>query len=258
MKNKSVKRVLVIGNSNEFLVRSVINDLTWRGFIIEEASPTATEVSKADPNIRLYILVIKNVSELSEILVFLRDIIFDRKLFVTVICNHAEKEEIFRYIPENEISTIFERPVNIKDIGQNTEELYEKSTTAEQRKAILIIDDDPTFLHKTQQLLKDKYKVYMANSAASAIMILSKHKADLILLDYDMPIVSGPQAYEMIKAEPTAGDTPIMFLTGKNDPESISTARRLKPVHYILKSLPANELVSAISYFFLNKGLPDG
>ena len=138
------------------------------------------------------------------------------------------------------------------------EGIYEKSCTERRRKAILIIDDDPTFLRKTQQLLKDSYKIYMANSAASALMILSKHTVDLILLDYDMPIINGPQAYEMIKAEPSVGDTPIMFLTGKSDRESITTAIHLKPVHYILKSLPAKELISTISHFFVSQPFMDG
>ncbi|HAG69309.1 MAG TPA: hypothetical protein DCL38_04975 [Lachnospiraceae bacterium] len=247
------KKVLVIGNNNEFLVRSVVNDLVWRDFNVSETGPSVTEVSKADPAIRLYIMIINNFSEVVELLVYLKEVTFDKKLYVCAVCNHNDTPEIAKHMAVEEFAAFFERPVNIKEVGTAMEELYEKSCTEKRKKAILIIDDDPTYLRKTQQLLKDSYKIYMANSAASALMVLSKHTVDLILLDYDMPIIDGPTAYEMIKAEPKVGDTPIMFLTGKSDRESIATAINLKPVHYILKSLPAKELITTISHFFVNQ-----
>ncbi len=251
--NSTEKRILVIGNNNEFLVRSVVNDLEWRGFTIDEAPPAVTEVSKIDHNTRVYVLIVSSFSEFQELIIYLKDISFDRKLYVCIVCSHLDVPEITKIFSEDELAALYERPVNIKDIGTSLEEIYEKSCTERRKKAILIIDDDPTFLRNTQQLLKDNYKIYMANSAASAIMILSKHTVDLILLDYDMPVVDGPQAYEMIKAEPSVGDTPIMFLTGKSDRESIAKAINLKPVSYILKSLPAKEIITTISHFFMNQ-----
>lgn len=251
------KKILVIGNSNEFLVRSVINDLAWRDFTVSECGPSYMEVSRADPAIRLYVIIISNYAEVQELLIYLKEVSYDKKLYICVICNHEDSPEITKHLTNEELAAIYTRPVNIKEVGLAMEGIYEKACTERRRKAILIIDDDPTFLRKTQQLLKDSYKIYMANSAASALMILSKHTVDLILLDYDMPIINGPQAYEMIKAEPSVGDTPIMFLTGKSDRESIATAIHLKPVHYILKSLPAKELISTISHFFVTQPYAD-
>ncbi len=251
------KKVLIIGNNNEFLFRSVANDLEWRGFTIVEASPAITEMSKVDQNIRVYVIIISNFEEMHDLIVYLKDISFDRKLYLCVICSHLDVPALTKYISKEDLAALYERPVNIKEVGTALEGIYEKSCTERRKKAILIIDDDPTFLRKTQQLLKDNYKIYMANSAASALMILSKHSVDLILLDYEMPIVNGPQAYEMIKAEPSVGDTPIMFLSGKADRESIATAIHLKPVSYILKSLPAQELITTISHFFMNQSMGD-
>ena len=256
MNEEREKKILIIGNNNEFLVRSVINDLNWRGFSIEEAGLTVTDVSKADPSIKVYVLFIENTQGIQDLLVYLKDVSFEKKLYVCIVCNHIDVEEITGYISMEEIAALYERPVNIKEIGTSLDEIYQKSLTEGRRKSILIIDDDPTFLHKTQQLLKEKYKIFMANSAASALMVLSKHTVDLILLDYEMPIVSGPTAYEMIKAEPAVGDTPIMFLTGKMDKESVTNALKLKPVNYLTKTMPANELIAAISFFFVNNSLP--
>ena len=182
------KNILVIGNSNEFLVRSVINDLAWRDFTVSECGPSYTEVSRADPAVRLYVIIISNYAEVQELLIYLKEVSYDKKLYICVICNHDDSAEITKVLTNEELAALYIRPVNIKEVGLAMEGIYEKSCTERRRKAILIIDDDPTFLRKTQQLLKDSYKIYMANSAASALMILSKHTVDLILLDYDMPM----------------------------------------------------------------------
>lgn len=255
-KEQRPRKVLIIGNKNEFLVRSVINDLRWRHFEIEEVEPTVTEISRADESIKIYIIFIERIADVQNLLVYLKDVIFDKKLSVCVVCNHLDALELENYVTKDEIAAVFERPVNIKEIGSAIDEIFQKSSTAETRRSILIVDDDPTFLHKTQQLFRDTYKVYMANSAASALMVLSKHTVDLILLDYEMPIVGGPQAYEMIKAEPSVADTPIMFLTGKTDMQSVKKAISLKPAHYLTKTLPASELLATISYFFVHHSLP--
>ena len=98
--------------------------------------------------------------------------------------------------------------------------------------------------------LSDRYNVSMVNSAANAIAFLATNKPDLILLDYEMPVCSGPQLLEMIRAESGTSSIPVIFLTSKDDRESVAKVLALKPQGYLLKTLNPDQIVSSIDEFF--------
>ena len=72
---------------------------------------------------------------------------------------------------------------------------------------------------------------------------------DLILLDYEMPIVDGPQLLKMIRFEESTKDIPVMFLTSKSDKEHVLTAANLKPEAYLLKTMPKKDILNNITEF---------
>jgi CheY-like chemotaxis protein len=119
------------------------------------------------------------------------------------------------------------------------------------KKSILIVDDDVTYMRTIRDWLKDDYKVSMANSGIQAITWLAKNKADLILLDYEMPVADGPKVLEMLHQDGKLSMVPVMFLTGKSDKDSVLKAASLKPVKYLLKSLPPKQLLDEIDQFFI-------
>ena len=91
----------------------------------------------------------------------------------------------------------------------------------------------------------------MANSGLQAIKWLGKNKADLILLDYEMPVTSGPQVLEMLRSDDDTKDIPVMFLTGKGDKESVMAVLELKPNGYFLKTIGKDELIEKLNEFFI-------
>ena len=124
------------------------------------------------------------------------------------------------------------------------------SYSNDRRKSILIVDDNVTYMSMIMDWLKDKYRVSMANSGVKAITRLANDHADLILLDYEMPVTTGPEVLEMIRSQPTLSDIPVMFLTGVSDRESIMKVLSLKPVDYILKSIEKDGLREKLDHFF--------
>ena len=135
--------------------------------------------------------------------------------------------------------------------------LMEKVATAtddefeiQRRKCILIVDDDPTYIQMVREWLKDSYRVGMANSGTQAVAWLATNKADLILLDYDMPVIDGPKVMEMLRSESFSQSTPVMFLTGKNDRDSVTNVISLKPADYLLKTISKDKLLGTLDNFF--------
>ncbi|MBQ7160066.1 MAG: response regulator [Treponema sp.] len=118
------------------------------------------------------------------------------------------------------------------------------------KKRILVVDDDSTMLRTMNNWFSSKYEVFMANSGMNAISLLAQKKVDLILLDYEMPVVSGLQVFEMLKSEVATASIPVIFLTSKDDKETVMKVLAAKPEKYLLKTRPAEELIKSVDDFF--------
>ncbi len=86
-----------------------------------------------------------------------------------------------------------------------------------------------------------------------AIKYLSTNRPDLVLLDYEMPIVDGKQVLGMIRSESEFSDIPVIFLTSKGDKESVMQVMDLKPDGYLLKTMPPEQIKQSIDTFFQRK-----
>ncbi len=101
--------------------------------------------------------------------------------------------------------------------------------------------------------LKADYHVALANSGVQAITWLAKNACDLILLDYAMPVADGSKILQMLRSDEVTKDIPVMFLTGKNDKETVMQVIDLKPVDYLLKTIGKKELLQKLDTFFASQ-----
>ncbi|MCR5666541.1 MAG: response regulator [Eubacterium sp.] len=144
----------------------------------------------------------------------------------------------------------FERPVNAKDVAEKVLELLEKIKNHGLRKQILVVDDSPAFLRTVTEWLEEEYNVSVCPSAFTAIKLISMKEPDLILLDYEMPVCSGAQFLEMLNSESEKERPPVIFLTSKNDQETVRELLALKPQGYLLKTQPKESILVSIRNFF--------
>ncbi len=143
----------------------------------------------------------------------------------------------------------YSRPIDMEKLLSQVENYMSKVSSIAKRKNILIVDDDVSYMSMIMEWLKDKYRVSLANSGMEAITWLAGNTADLILLDYEMPITTGPQVLQMIQSSERTADIPVIFLTGKNDKESIMAVLELKPAGYLLKSIDREGLNKTLDEF---------
>ena len=165
------------------------------------------------------------------------------------IGNAEELDMLWKIVPKNMVITSFVRPIKVLDIAKNIVVQLD-IFYSNKRKTILCIDDSGVLLRKMKALLEDKYEVVLVNSAAMAIKFLTLRRPDLILLDYEMPIVNGAQVMQMIREDNDFKDIPIVFLTGKKDLHTVQNIVSLKPEGYILKSTEPEQIKREIDEFF--------
>ncbi len=115
-----------------------------------------------------------------------------------------------------------------------------------ERKHILVIDDDPLMLKMIKEHLHEIYNVATAISGKIAMKFLANRTTDLILLDYEMPGENGPAVLEKLHANEATRDIPVVFLTGITEKEKIQKALVLKPQGYLLKPIDHEKLMETI------------
>ena len=127
---------------------------------------------------------------------------------------------------------------------------YLEETEPVDKKKILVVDDSKVVLQSMKELLGKDYDITPAESGVAAIRCITLNQPDLILLDYEMPVCDGKQVLEMIRAEKSWADIPVIFLTGRGDAESVKNVMSLKPAGYMLKTMKPDEIKKVIDGFF--------
>ena len=91
------------------------------------------------------------------------------------------------------------------------------------KKKILIVDDEQTITKLLKFVLEKTgiYELMCENESLKALEVIRSVRPDLLILDINMPGVSGAEISEILKKDASFKDTPILFLTGNvSDEES--------------------------------------
>jgi len=87
---------------------------------------------------------------------------------------------------------------------------------------VLVVDDIDMNVMILEEILKDDYLVLTANNGKQALEVL--HKAEtlpkIILLDVQMPEMTGREMFDILKADKSFKRIPVIFITAENDSES--------------------------------------
>jgi len=112
---------------------------------------------------------------------------------------------------------------------------------------IFVVDDVGTNLTVTKAVLEDLYDVVTVSSGKKALALIEKITPDLILLDIDMPEMSGLELLNHLKADARYQYIPVIFLSGMIDNETKSQALNLGAVDFITKPFSPPELLEKVS-----------
>ncbi|MCR4909618.1 MAG: response regulator [Lachnospiraceae bacterium] len=248
----SENRMIFIGAKESFISRVLVKKVKEAGVDVCFVPWSVDNINSNIDQVALITLFLDDEERPGEeVLHFLIDTMKEKDLQIVLAGEQQDINFISDYFPDKLIYRTFPRPIDNAVFTKTVAEYIRKAEAGEFRKSILIVDDDPQYLTMVREWLKGKYKVAMANSGIQAIKWLGKNKADLIILDHEMPVTSGPQVLEMIRSDAETRSVPVMFLTGKGDKESVMGVLALKPEGYFLKGIDKDELLEKLKDFFL-------
>ena len=119
---------------------------------------------------------------------------------------------------------------------------------SENKKKILLVDDDIISTEAAKIVLQDEYAITTAQSGQAALDLLThNYKPDLILLDIIMPEMSGWETFNRIKGISLLSNVPVAFITSLTHFESLEQSQALGAADYITKPYDNFDLLERVS-----------
>ena len=122
------------------------------------------------------------------------------------------------------------------------------SSTSTPKPTILIVDDQIDNVQVLALFLETQnYSVTYALNAQDTLNRLRAMRPDLILLDLFMPDINGLELCQLIKAEPSHQDIPIIFLTASHDEQHLIDAFDQGAADYMTKPFNTKEVLARVT-----------
>lgn len=123
---------------------------------------------------------------------------------------------------------------------------------------VLIVDDNPKIMAIAKaHLKKERLEVLCVEDGKSALESARQEKPDLIILDVDMPGMSGFEVCEILKDNDELCTIPVIFLTATDDNASRVKGLDLGAVDYVIKPFDSFELRARVRAALRTKQLQD-
>ena len=102
---------------------------------------------------------------------------------------------------------------------------------------ILLVEDDPDIQIVARLALTDLagFELEVCSSGLEALEKAPRFAPDLILLDVMMPDLDGLSTLKELRRRSSVGETPVIFMTAKAQPEEVAEYRRLGALDVIIK-----------------------
>src|SRR5271170_4774864 len=114
---------------------------------------------------------------------------------------------------------------------------------------ILVVDDEPQYRTMMVRLLTRAgiRHIETASDGRDGLAKLESFKADLIILDINMPVMNGYEMCRQLRATPATADVPILFQTGATTEQEQSTCFAAGGSDYIAKPIRVSECLARIA-----------
>ena len=110
---------------------------------------------------------------------------------------------------------------------------------------ILSIDDSKTIrLHLARLLRPFACELLEAGNGEEGLAVATRANPDLIILDYNMPVMDGIAMLRKMREDPGLKRTPVIMLTADSGLQSLATVARLGVRDYVIKPFREEELLA--------------
>lgn len=114
------------------------------------------------------------------------------------------------------------------------------------KQKILTVDDDPDILDVLALTLSESYEIFQAPNGKEGLLITRQKNPDLIICDYMMPVMTGPEFIKALKKDILLRHLPVIMLTGKGEVKDMVDGIEAGADDYLVKPFEPSELLARI------------
>ena len=113
---------------------------------------------------------------------------------------------------------------------------------------LVVIEDEPDISMLVEATLTyGGHNVYVASDGRGGLELIGKHRPELVLLDVQMPDMSGYDVLQLVKGDPELSHIPVFLFSANNRPEDIRHGMDLGASGFLFKPFDPQELLEQIS-----------
>jgi diguanylate cyclase (GGDEF)-like protein len=128
---------------------------------------------------------------------------------------------------------------------------------AQEKFSILLVDDDAMTVRILSRILSDFAPLRFATSGSAALKLARESAPDLVLLDVDMPVLSGFEVCKAFKSDPALAEVPIIFITSHESAQLEAKGLELGAADFISKPPHAPLVLARVRTYQRLKMLSD-
>jgi len=114
------------------------------------------------------------------------------------------------------------------------------------KERVLIIDDDPDIRDVLDLSLSEHYTIFAAGNGKEGLEMVKSKNPDLIITDYNMPVMNGPQFVRQVRRDILLRHLPIIMLTGKGETKDMVNGIESGADDYLIKPFEPEALLARI------------
>ncbi len=243
--------IVFIYDEPGFMVQTIVNNIKEAGMEVININADLTEIERNQYASDIIVYYLGNIEVgTRRVLKCLNGMCREYRKTLCIIGESNSLRRAEETCDPGTITISYKRPIDVRKLVSDLKIMLNTRIEYARRKSILLVDDDIDFLQIAYTWFDGVYDVDFVSSAKEAIKYLSEKKPDLILLDHEMPKMNGYEFMSEIRRSWKTADIPVIFLTGKDDKESVIQILEKKPDGYLLKSTPKDQLLESIDNFF--------
>ena len=122
-------------------------------------------------------------------------------------------------------------------------------------KTILIVDDELSILKMLSDYLKSKYQIVTAINGQTALKFIKEKKPDLMIVDWMLPDIEGPEIVTRVRNFSNSKDIPILMLTAKGEESDKIKGFNSGVDDFLVKPFLLSELDARINSLIRRSGI---
>ncbi len=117
---------------------------------------------------------------------------------------------------------------------------------------VLVVDDFATMRRILKNILKQIgfTKIIDADDGSTALAMLKKNKVDLIISDWNMPMVSGLELLKAVRSDESIKDMPFLMVTSEAQKDSVVQAIQAGVSNYVVKPFTPDTIKEKLEQIF--------